>query len=113
VRQIVGNLTTQSNTFSVWVAGQSISKIRGNTDYGVYEPGDHVSASVRYHFVVERYLELGADGVVGNSTLPTGPPPAGDVDRLVGTYDDPVNTTYHPPHPRYLYRVIYAEEIRN
>ncbi len=31
MRQIIGNLTTQSNTFSVWVAGQSLLKSKGNT----------------------------------------------------------------------------------
>ncbi len=113
VRQIVGNLTTQSNTFSVWVAGESIAKSKANTNYGIYESGDQITASVRYHFIVERYLDPGADGTIGNATLPAGSAPTGDLDRIVGTYDDPMNVTYHPPNPRYLYRVVYTEEIRN
>lgn len=105
IRQIIGNLTTQSNTFSVWVAGQSISKIKGNTTYGIYESGDQISASVRYHFIVERYLDPGADGVYGNS-ISAGP------DGISGTYDDPVDPINHPFQPHYLYRIVSSEEIR-
>jgi hypothetical protein len=123
VRQIVGNLTTQSNTFSIWVEGQSVSKSKGNVNYGQYEAGDQITATERYHFVVERSLDLGADGLVGNSAASPGTPVGsgnsartnilGDADGIAGTYDDPVNSAYHPPNPRYLYRVLYAEEIRN
>jgi hypothetical protein len=106
VRQVVGNLTTQSNVFSVWVAGQSITKTKGNVDYGNYESTDLITATIRYHFIVERYLEVGADGTIGS--------PAGlGADNISGTYDDTSDTTYHPNNPRYLYRVNYAEEIRN
>ncbi len=105
IRQIVGVLTTQSNTFSVWVAGQSISKARLNTGYGVYEVGDQITATVRYHFILERYLDPGADGVYGNSI-------ASGLDGVVGTYDDSVDPVNHPFLPRYLYRTISAEEIR-
>ena len=134
VRQIVGNLTTQSNVYSVWVAGQTITKSKANTGYGIYESGDQITSSVRYHYVVERYLQGGAGGVYGNTQNPlphfgtagTGAYPVGaltpaltytnavgDVDGIVGTYDDPMDVAYHPPNPRYLYRVIYAEEIRD
>ena len=105
VRQIIGNLTTQSNTYSVWVAGQSIVKSKLNSSYGIYESGDQITASVRYHFVVERYLDTGIDGMYGNSVSPGS-------DGVVGTLDDPVSATLNPATPRYLYRVIYAEEIR-
>jgi len=105
VRQIVGNLTTQSNTFSVWVAGQSVQKIPGNTNYGQFETGDNVLGDVRYHFIVERYLDPGADGVYGNIA-------ASGTDGVVGTLDDPVDPVHHPFEPRYLYRVISAEQIR-
>jgi hypothetical protein len=104
VRQIIGNLTTQSNTFSVWVAGQSVQKIRGHTNYGQFETGDNVLSEVRYHFIVERYLDPGAYGVYGNTASPGN-------DRTVGTYDDPVAATNHPSNPCYLYRVIFSEEI--
>jgi hypothetical protein len=105
VRQVVGNLTTQGNVFSVWTAGQAILKNQKNTGYGAFEPGDTVLAEVRLRFVVERYLDPGADGVYGN-TSGVGP------DGILGTYDDPVNAANHPFQPRYLYRVIASEEIR-
>ncbi len=108
IRQILGALTTQSNTFSVWVDGQSISKAKANTGYDVYEPGDQITATVRYHFIVERYLDPGADGVYGSSTT-AGP------DGVVGNYDAPIdaaNPANHPFLPRYLYRVVSSEEIR-
>jgi hypothetical protein len=137
VRQIVGNLTTQSNTFSVWVEGQTITKSKANNvNYGIYESGDQITGSVRYHFVIERYLQAGAGGVYGNTqnplehystvgtnAYPSITPPSGvnftytntvgDVDGIVGTYDDPADPAYHPVNPRYLYRVVYAEEIRD
>jgi hypothetical protein len=111
IRQIIGNITTQSNTFSVWVAGQALLKSKGNTtglsasdaNWGLYQPGDQIMASVRYHFVVERYLDQGTDGVYGNSANPW---PMG------GTYNDPVDSVNHPFLPRYLYRIVYSEEIR-
>ena len=113
IRQVVGALTTQSNTFSVWVAGQSINKIQTNLNkanpndpaYGQYESGDQITGAVRYHFIVERYLDPGADGTYGNSISP-------GVDGIVGTYDDPVDPINHPFLPRYLYRVVFSEEIR-
>jgi hypothetical protein len=105
VRQIIGNLTTQSNTYSIWVMGQSVIKTKGNTDWGNFEPNDQITATVRYHFVVERYLDAGVDGVYGNSI-------GAGTDGNVGTLDDVVNTATHPLSPRYLYRVVYVEEIR-
>ena len=115
IRQVLGALTTQSDTFSVWVAGQSLAKSTGNTsgllatdpNWGLYQAGDQILSSVRYHFVLERYVDPGADGVYGNSINP-------GVDGVIGTYDDPVDpaNVYHPFQPRYLYRVIFSEEIR-
>jgi len=113
VRQIVGNLTTQSNTFSVWVAGQSIVKSKTNLasdatsgNYGVYEPGDQITGSVRYHFIVERDFDSGTDSVYGNSTSPGGY-------GIVGTLDDVFDQAgINPRSPDYFYRIIYAEEIR-
>jgi|GEM_PF-1864640 len=109
VRQIVGNLTTQSNVFSIWVEGESIAKSKSNNNpanQGIYEAGDQITGTARYHFVVERYLDLGVDGGVGNATS-TG------ADGVAGSYDDISDTTNNPSNPRYFYRVIYAEEIRN
>ena len=120
VRQIVGNLTTQSNTFSIWVEAQSITKSSINlvndaatpANYGLYEStatgasaNDQITGTVRYHFIVERDLDSGIDGVYGNVASP-GP------DLIVGTLDDAANTTLNPPHPDYYYKIIYAEEIR-
>jgi hypothetical protein len=113
IRQIIGNVTVQSNTFSVWVAGQSLAKSLGNTgslsatdpNWGLYQAGDQILSSVRYHFIVERYVDPGADGVYGNSANPGS-------DGIIGTYDDPMDTNYHPFQPRYLYRVVFSEEIR-
>jgi hypothetical protein len=112
VRQIVGNLTTQSNTFSVWLAAQSIQKSKLNTTYGTYETGDQITSTVRYHFVIERDLSTGIGGVYGNTHSP-GP------DGVVGTLDDLEEGTlasganeYNPFCPAYTYKIIYAEEIR-
>ena len=105
VRQVVGALTTQGNVFSVWTVGQAVNKKPANTDYGQFEPGDNVLAEVRMRFIVERYLDPGADNVYGN-TVDDG------TDNVVGTYDDPMDPSNHPSQPRYLYRVLASEEIR-
>jgi hypothetical protein len=105
VRQIVGNLTTQDNVFSVWTVGQAIQKRPGNNQFDDFEAGDKILAEVRLHFIVERYLDPGADGVYGNSVEP-------GTDTVAGTFDDPMNVTNHPFQPRYLYRVVASEEVR-
>ena len=105
VRQIVGALTTQDNVFSVWTVGQAIRKKPGNTQYADFQAGDNILAEVRLHFIVERYLDPGADGVYGNS-LSRG------TDTEVGTFDDPMDMANHPFQPRYLYRVVASEEVR-
>jgi len=109
VRQILGNLTTRSNTFSIWAAGQVIRKIRRNTQYGIWEDGDLVAGESRMQIVVERVLDDGADGVPGNSQDP-------GADGIVGTPDDPVDTLYHPamvyPLP-YKFRIISIREVNN
>jgi hypothetical protein len=111
VRQTIGVLTTQSNVFSVWVAGQAIQKRKSNFNYGKVEGGDVVLSDVRLHLVVERYLDPGADGVYGNVKDP-GP------DGVVGTYDDPCDSPgaydakdNNPFEPKYLYRVISSEQV--
>jgi hypothetical protein len=105
VRQVVGALTTQGNVFSVWTVGQAVKKKPANGQYGEFEAGDNVLAEVRLRFIVERYLDPGADNVYGN-TSSAGP------DGITGTYDDPVDASNHPFQPRYLYRVLASEEIR-
>ena len=105
VRQIVGALTTQDNVFSVWTIGQAIQKKRGNTGFDQFESGDNILAEVRLRFIVERYLDPGADGFYGNKGN-AGP------DNVEGTYDDPLDANNHPFQPRYLYRVVASEEVR-
>ncbi|CAN5383929.1 hypothetical protein BH09VER1_BH09VER1_07240 [soil metagenome] len=96
VRQTVGNLTTRSNTYTVWAVGQALNN-------GI------VTGESRMQFLVERYLDLGVDGVPGNAKNP-GP------DGVVGTADDPVDPSYNPamtyPLP-YKYRVVSMREITN
>lgn len=107
VRQIVGNMTTRSNTFSIWAIGQVVRKASGNTDYGNYQAGDSIQGEAKMKVLVERVLEDGADGVAGNSRNP-GP------DGVVGTPDDPLDPVYHPaltyPLP-YRYRIISMQPI--
>jgi hypothetical protein len=105
VRQVVGSLATQGNVFSVWTVGQVIRKKQSNTDYAEFQSGDNVLAEVRLRFVVERYLDSGADGIYGNSADPGN-------DKVVGSYDDPKDDINHPFQPRYLYRVVSSEEVR-
>ena len=105
VRQVVGLLSPQSSTFSIWVVGQSIQKARGNTSYGMVEPGDTIGDEIRMRYVIERYLDLGTDGAVGNVANP-GP------DGVAGTWDDVVDAS-NPSNPTYKYRVIYAEQVGN
>jgi hypothetical protein len=104
VSQSIGLLETRSSVFSVWVAAQSIAKRPANTGYGGFEPGDSVQSEKRYRFTVERFLDLGVDGVPGNANSP-GP------DNVVGTLDDTVDAVYNPPNPKYKYRIINAQEI--
>jgi hypothetical protein len=105
VSQSVGVLETRSCVFSVWVAAQAVVKKQANTDYGNFEVGDIVQGEKRYRYTVERYLDLGVDGVPGNANSP-GP------DNVVGTLDDPADDAYNPPNPKYKYRIINAQEIQ-
>jgi hypothetical protein len=105
VRQVVGAFTTQGNVFSVWTVGQTVNKKPANTQYEEFEPGDNVLAEVRLRFIIERYLDPGADNIYGNNSN-AGP------DGVIGTYDDPMDPASHPFQPRYLYRVLASEEIR-
>lgn len=108
LRQVIGATTTQSNVFSIWVVARSVKKKASNTSYGEFEAGDLVTAEVRRRYVVERFIDLGVDGVPGNANNP-GP------DGVIGTDDDPVDPKYHPamkpPFP-YLWRIVSVEEIQ-
>ncbi|HEY8964920.1 MAG TPA: hypothetical protein VIM58_00650, partial [Candidatus Methylacidiphilales bacterium] len=106
-KQLAGLLTTRSSVFSVWVVGQSVQKSVKNTQYGQVEPGDSITGESRVRYVVERYLDPGADGLIGNSR-------SAGADGLVGTWDDAVTSAapnYHPYNPTYRYRIIYAEPV--
>ncbi|XHR29476.1 MAG: hypothetical protein ACFUZC_02730 [Chthoniobacteraceae bacterium] len=91
VRQIVGNFTTCSNTFSIWTIGQVIKKAPRNTKYGIYETGDAVIGESRKQILVERILDYGPDGVPG-------------------TGDDPSMSYHSLP---YKFRVIEVREVTN
>ncbi|MEI9999095.1 MAG: hypothetical protein WDO13_07945 [Verrucomicrobiota bacterium] len=107
LKNVIGATTTQSNTFSIWVVTQTIKKIKSNTSYGNYEAGDVVTAEVRRHYVVERLIEPGKDGVPGNAQNP-------GTDGAVGTADDPLDADYNPqmtyPLP-YRWRIRSTEDI--
>jgi hypothetical protein len=107
LKQVLGATTTQSNVFSIWAVAQTVQKIPSNQNYGEFEGGDLVTSEVRRRYVVERYIDLGADGVPGNAINP-------GTDGVVGTEDDPVDPIYHPamqpPFP-YLWRIVSMEDI--
>ena len=107
VRDAVGNLTTRSDTFTIWAVGEGVRKRRGNTDYGAFEAGDQVLGRSRLRVLVERHPDYGADGVPGNAKNP-------GVDGIVGTADDPVDPVNHPamtyPIP-YRYRIVSVQEV--
>ncbi len=107
VRQIVGNLTTRSNTFSIYAIGQAIKKAPKNTQYGVFEAGDTIEGEVRKQILVERLLSPGVDDIPGNSQNP-------GADGVVGTADDPIDANYHPsmtyPLP-YQFRILNVRDM--
>ncbi len=103
LRQTIGNLTTRSNTFTVWTAGDVIQKKPGNTNYGVFENGDIVLGRSRMRYVIERYLDPGTDGVYGNTTNP-------GTDGVVNTPDDPTTGTTGA-HPAMTYPLPYKYRI--
>jgi hypothetical protein len=67
LRNMIGCLTTKSNTFGVWGVGQVVKKIRQNEDYGTFEEGDLVRGEKRFYALIERYIWPGIDGVPGNA----------------------------------------------
>lgn len=67
LRNMIGCLTTKSNTFGVWGAGQVVKKIPGNEKWDQFEDGDVVQGEKRFFAIVERYIWPGKDGVPGNA----------------------------------------------
>lgn len=110
VRQIVGNLSTRSNTFTVWSVGQTVKKRSSNAlFYDRFEPGDQVLGESRMKFVVERYIDCGVDGVPGNAFNR-------GTDTIYATPDDTIDTSYNPSlsYPlRYKYRILSATQVNN
>ncbi len=85
VRNLIGAITTKSNTFSVWGVAQTIKKIPANHQYGQFETGDLITGEKRFQAIVERYVWPGADGIAGN----------GHVDSN-GKYDSVTQGTTQP-----------------
>lgn len=69
LRNLASLMTTQSNTFGIWGAAQSVKKRPSNSKYGEFEPGDLVTGERRFYAVVERYVWPGKDGVPGNAKV--------------------------------------------
>lgn len=117
VRETIGAITTRSNTYSVWVVAQTIRKKPGNDDWGNFEDGDSITAEVRRHYLVERYIETGADGVPGNAVSPSvaGTPNAYANATSTGDPVSPADPAYQPqltyPLP-YRWRVVSMENIQ-
>ena len=78
LRNMISCLTTKSNTFGVWGAGQVVNKARGNEKWGEFEDGDTVRAEKRFFAIVERYIWPGKDGVPGNAHVDEN----GELDRI-------------------------------
>ncbi len=67
LRNMAGCLTTNSNTFGMWGAAQTVRKSRANRAYNEFETGDQVVGEKRFFAVIERYVWPGKDGVPGNA----------------------------------------------
>jgi hypothetical protein len=117
VRDTIGAITTRSNVFSIWVVAQTIKKKPGNTAYGTFEPGDKVTSEVRRRYLVERFIDTGADGVPGNAVAPSvaNTPNAYSSTRPNGDNVTAADPKYQPaltyPLP-YRWRVVAVENIQ-
>ena len=114
VRDTVGAITTRSNVYSVWVVAQTIKKKATNAGYDTFENGDKVTSEVRRHYLVERFLETGKDGVPGNAVASSAANTPNAYSKTKPNGDD-VDASYQPaltyPLP-YRWRVIAAENIQ-
>ena len=114
LKSVMGAICTQSNTYSIWIVAQTFKKAPGNTDYSKFEPGDKVTGEERKRIIVERYIDVGKDGVPGNASNKTysGRAAAGP-DGIVGTPDDELDADYNPPmtYPLpYRWKVLSSED---
>ena len=78
LRNMMGSLATNSNTFGLWGVAQVVQKIPGHSEWGEFEDGDRVLAEKRFHAVIERYIWPGNDGVPGNAHVNS----SGEWDRI-------------------------------
>lgn len=69
LRNMIGCLTTKSNTFGLWGAAQVVQKMKGNEEWGEFEDGDRVLGEKRFYALIERYVWPGKDGRPGNAHI--------------------------------------------
>lgn len=118
VRDTMGAITTRSNVYTIWVVAQTIRKNPGNTRYDVFEKGDRITSEVRRRYLVERFIDTGADGVPGNAgILPATsiPPNSFTTVNPDGDPATPARPVYQPSlsYPlRYLWRVVAVENLQ-
>lgn len=80
---IYPRLTTKSNTFTVHVMAQSISKANGTAADRFVEGRDQISGEFRGSFLIERYLDPNSDSLVNSAGAPA---TELDPDGMVGPY---------------------------
>lgn len=67
LRNMIGCLTTQSNTFGLWGVAQTVKKSPRNGKFAIFEKGDEVVGEKRFFAIIERYVWPGKDGRPGNA----------------------------------------------
>ncbi len=102
VRYLASNLSTKTNTFSVWGVAQTVKKNPLNTApaaQGTFETkatgaqaDDTVTGEKRFQAIVERYLWQGNDAIAGNGHVSA----AGTYDRLASQPQPGVPPNYLP-----------------
>jgi hypothetical protein len=101
MRQVVGAVTTQSNTYSIWVVAQTINKNSNNSKPGQYQAGDGITGEVRRHYIVERYIDTGSPGI---PVTPIGI----NASAVVPTGSNPTWSSYPIP---YRWRILSVEDV--
>jgi hypothetical protein len=122
VRDVIGAVTTQSNTFSIWVVAQAVAKKPGNGGYGDFQKGDVVTGETRRRYLIERFIETGSDGVPGNAITPGSvgsKQVVGSVTDVVAGNADPTQGVVQPgPHPKlpyplpYRWKIVAVEDVK-
>jgi uncharacterized protein (TIGR02600 family) len=80
---IYPRITTKSNTFTVHVIAQSITKANGTSPTQFVDGKDQITGEFRGSFLIERYLDPNSDSLVNSSGNPT---TETDPDGMVGPY---------------------------